>query len=43
MYTYDVALLRLDEHVDLKKYRPACLPHSGDNFEGYMGSAYGED
>jgi len=38
---YDVALLRLAEEVDLNVHTPACLPESGKDFTGQMGTVYG--
>jgi len=42
MYPYnDIALLYLDEEIDLNIHTPACLPHSGRNYTGTTGSVYG--
>jgi len=37
----DIALLKLSEDVDLSVLTPACLPESGRDFTGQMGSVYG--
>ena len=42
-YNHDVMLLKLAEHVDMKKYAPVCLPKVEEDFIGRMGSAYGEN
>ena len=39
---HDVMLLKLVEHVDMKKYAPACLPKLEEDFIGHMALAYGE-
>ena len=41
-FTNDIALLKLAEDVDLSVHTPACLPKSGKDFTGQMGSVYGE-
>ena len=38
----DIALLKLSESVDLATYTPACLPSTGDNFEGQKAWVYGK-
>jgi len=40
-FTNDIALLKLAEDVDLSVHTPACLPKSGKDFTGQMGSVYG--
>ena len=40
---WDVALLRLDEIVDLSVHPPACLPKNGAKFNGKMGFVYGKN
>ena len=42
-FHFDILLLKLAEHVDLKKYAPVCLPKVEEDFIGRMGSAYGEN
>ena len=41
--TFDIALLKLAEEVDMKKYPPVCLPDSGDTFDGFKAWSYGEN
>ena len=41
-FHFDILLLKLAEHVDLKKYAPACLPKIEEDFIGRMALAYGE-
>ena len=38
----DIALLLLDEEVDLTTYTPACLARTGESFEGHLASVYGK-
>ena len=40
---WDIALLKLADRVDLKKYTPACLPESDERFLGDTGFAYGKN
>eukprot|EP00092_Neocalanus_flemingeri_P005011 GFUD01005388.1.p1 GENE.GFUD01005388.1~~GFUD01005388.1.p1 ORF type:complete len:490 (-),score=75.79 GFUD01005388.1:64-1533(-) len=40
-YSYDIALLKLSEAVDLDVYTPVCLPNTGDNFIGKIALVYG--
>ena len=42
-YDHDVMLLKLAEHVDMKKYAPVCLPKLEEDFIGRMALAYGEN
>merc|ERR1719308_508580 len=37
----DIALLKLAEEVDLSVHTPACLPASGRDFTGSIGTVYG--
>ena len=39
---FDIALLKLAEDVDIKKFPPVCLPDSGDTFDGFRAWTYGE-
>ena len=39
---FDVALLKLAERVDLKKFPPVCLPKPTHSFFGVQGHVYGE-
>jgi len=38
---YDIALLYLAEEIDLNIHTPACLPDSGTDYTGKIGSVYG--
>ena len=40
-FDYDIAILELNEEVDLKIYTPACLAKKGDNFSGQTAIAAG--
>ena len=40
-YSNDIALLKLAEEVDLSVHTPACLPASGRDFTGSIGTVYG--
>ena len=40
---YDIGLLRLAEEVDLNVHTPACLPESGKDYTGQMGTVYGKN
>jgi len=40
-YSFDIALLKLSESVDLDVWSPACLPTSGADFTGQNGWVYG--
>ena len=40
-FDYDIAILELNEEVDLKIYTPACLANKGDNFFGQTATAAG--
>ena len=40
-FDYDIAILELDEEVDLKIYTPACLANKGDKFIGQTATAAG--
>ena len=40
-FDYDIAILELNEEVDLKIYTPACLAKKGDNFIGQTATAAG--
>ena len=42
LYQFDIMLLKLAEHVDLKKYTPVCLPKLKEDFVDRIGWAYGE-
>ena len=42
IFSNDIALLKLAEEVDMSVHTPACLPESGKDFTGQMGSVYGE-
>ena len=37
----DIALLYLEEEIDLQKYTPVCLPVTTDDFTGRTASIYG--
>merc|ERR1719376_183146 len=41
LFSNDIALLKLAEEVDMSVHTPACLPESGKDFTGQMGTVYG--
>ena len=43
IHSHDIALLKLTDEVDLTVHTPACLPESGQDFTGKIGSVYGKN